>query len=264
MAVAQAEQEPTQFIHDPLVTPATGLLEHLLGPIAFNYQKSWGRAGIEIDFWTALNKINSFRPESTFLLTDKERSESYAQMHGTFVSVPSISELVFDLPTYVSVEQRAALPTPPNPTFLVCFSINCPEGYRVIQNGKDLSLARALVTGVPLPPGARRLAYSFMPVPPDDSLVPYYLRQLNADISSPVTMHEKGFDGITVAIMKESRPEHHVAGGGNVLVLHPRDKTEANVFAEMKEARRRDPYGIELVTQGNATLFSDMLSYGLP
>lgn len=263
MVLAQ-EDEPKRFIYDPIVTPATGLLEYFLGPMAFNFQTSWASVGIDMDFLPALQTVNKFRPESTYLLTNKEQVQLYAQLHGVPVRASSITDFVRDFPTHDSVIKKASWLPEPNSNLFVCFSLNCPGGYRVVQAGREQSLARTLVTGIPLPPGSRRLAYSFLPVPDRTSLTDYYLDTLGKNPPGPATMHENAFCGIAVAILNDSRPEHRVAGGGNVLVLHPRDDEEREVFAQMKEARRRDPDGIELVTKGNTTFFSDMLEYGLP
>ncbi len=257
MVVAPAEvRKETRYIENPLVVSAAQFPDYL-HQTAIKYQHTWTGAGICMSDDEAQREVASFHPASIFLLTDGR--EIFAQVHTAAIRVPSLIDLVRQFPTHASVRHQATEPPYPNPNFIVCFSLNCPPGYRVMHNGRETSLARALITGVPMPPGARRLAYSFVYVPPGQALMQHYIRHMyDGTLAGPVLMHEQGFGGISVAVINGSRPEHTLGGGGNVLVLHPRDEEEAHVFALMKQARR-DATSIETVPVGNAVVFADTL-----
>jgi hypothetical protein len=75
-------------------------------------------------------------------------------------------------------------------------------------------------------------------------------------------MHHS-FGAILFGALENSRPEHKAAGGGNMLVLYPKNKHEAELFEDIKRKRSEDPSKINFVADGNAILFEDMLNFEL-
>lgn len=248
------------LVNNTQIVCASSLSEIPLKSIAGIYSKTWAESGIVIDPETAYTKIARFNPDNIFLLMDSERKKTYATLLTALVEASSITDLVLQLPTYKSVEKLSEESLPHAPNFLVCFSLNCSNGYRVVDSlNRELSLARAILTGVPVPHGVRKLGYSFIPnVPLQTSLADHYLGCLHDTRKlGPVGMHE-ALGGITVATIANSRSEHTNAGGGNVLVLYPIDNEEAQVFAEVKRKRSEGPSQVTTVTENNVTYFCDI------
>jgi|GEM_PF-4460406 len=247
------------MVENPQVVPSSRIDDSFTKDRVKNYLETWKRAGIEMDPIQALRKIENFNPEVVFLLTNPDKTEVYAQIYTAFARVNSVREIGQKFPTYESIEKAAQKMIPSGPNLLICFSLNCPEGFRVLDRGVEMSLARAILTKLPTPKGVRKLAYSFMPnVSPETSLFEHYVKNLeNTKTLGPTGMHE-ALGGIAIGMIEASRLEHRSAGGGNVLVLYPINATEEKLFAKLKVARRGSPENLSIITEGNATYFEDV------
>lgn len=245
----ERKKDQIQIIENPRILHASDMHHIPFSAMAENYRHTWARSGIFFDQKTALNKILQFNPKNILLLTDVSGTKLFAQLYTSPLLVDSIQDFVTRFPTYRSIEKSAAENIPENPNIIVCFSLNCTEGFRVVdKSGKEISLARAMLT-VPQPKGVRKIAYSFIP-----NLTPGTFPTGN---DSPVAMHE-ALGGIRVADLINSRPEHALANGHNVIVIYPINQAEQEKFSVIKKLRQENPENVKSSTYGPAVFFEDV------
>lgn len=257
MATAELAVEKETLLEDVSVIRVGPRHKKLLPQLAQVYYRTWQPEGLCSDIDEALAKMGAFNPEDCFVVTRAD-SQIYALVQTLPVLLPSFAYLPHAYPTYASVEETcSAHAHSPNPNFIICFSINALPGYRVKTNSGSMSLARFLLTRVPAPPGANRLAYSrFSSVKPGSNLLTHYRKNLlRPENLGPVGMHE-AFGGLTVALIENSRLEDSRGGGGNVLLIYPKNEAEREAF---EAARARRLMHLPLTrTKGNITLLVDV------
>lgn len=236
-------------IENPHIFRASDMPKVPLNLMAENYRLTWAKAGIYLSFDEALNKVSAFNPKNIFLLMNTGSTELYAQLYTSPLFVKSIQDFITRFPTYKSIEESARKDGPEGPNIIVCFSLNCLDGFRTIDDtGREISLARAMLT-ISQTAGARKVAYSFIP-----NLIP---GALPTSAQGPVAMHE-ALGGLRVADLVSSRPEHVGANGHNVIVVYPLNANEKLRFDQIKLSRQESPSAVKLKVLDNAIFFEDV------
>lgn len=209
------ERLKPRIITDPKIVPVD--LERFGDRLSRIYYYSWGKEALCTSFAEARKKVFSFDPEHAFMLLDTATDLPYAVIHTLPIQAPTVVELIRQFPIYAAVEQASAMRmkfTAPNAR--ICFSITALPGFRVIQNGREQSLARTTILGIPQ--DYIQIPYSRISnLPPGISLFDF-VTQFGSDpkMLGPVGMHMT-LGARIVAVLPYSRPE----GGGNVLLRYP-------------------------------------------
>lgn len=227
----------------------------LLPQLAQIYFQTWNNEGLCPTYEEAFSKMESFNPDDTYVIID-DSNHVYALIQTLPVALDSPAGLPDQFPTYQSVESASTNHLQPNqPNFIICFSINALPGFRIQDNGKNVSLARYLLTNLPVPPNCHKIAYSRFRDHNDCSPLDFYLQnQDDPQKLGAVGMHEN-LGGITVAIIYNSRPEDIRGGGANVIVYYPNNQAEADRVNSIKSDRlKRSP---PVLIKENHALFLD-------
>lgn len=229
----------------------------LLSELAEIYFETWYEEGLCDTYEEAFSKMEAFDPENTFAVVDEDEFV-YALVQTLPVNLP-LARIPHDFPTYASVEAASASrQTTVDPNFLICFSINVLPGFRVKSPSGSISLARFLLSNLPVPEGANRVAYSrFNQVEPGITIFAHYQKNLyNPNRRGPAWMHE-GLGGLIAATIEQARPEDFLGGGGNAIVVYPKNDEQRDAF-ETARAERLLHFP-PTCAQGNIVTFDDVV-----
>lgn len=237
---------------------------YLKETLADHYFRAWRNLGLCSSLTEAQRRLDNYNDqgvfESSFIVSDNEKGKIYSLLLTTNVRADSLFELLLKIPKYRSFENRIFDASKGQIGFSVCFSITAEPGYRVKMGGDNISLSQFNLFGYETPEGFYKCAYSRLHGVKKQSLPGFYVRNVaNPYLLGATGMHEGAYGGLTLAIIKGSRPEDALGGEANTFILLPRDETQREINTQVISNRRGGFVPYEKI--GPYMIFRDIWPY---
>lgn len=234
--------------------------------LADHYWRAWGQHGLCKSLEEAYRRLNAYERvgvfESSFIALTPKRDKIYAALLTRNLRAESILDFCEKVPKYRFFEFPIPGADKGSLKISVCFSITAEGGFRVKNEDmpEDVSLSEFLIFGYKTAPGAYKTAYSRLAGVGRRSVIKYYAKNVSLPRQIGATgMHETAYGGVTLAIIKGSRPEDAEGGCANTFVLLPKDETQREINAQILENRKRGFVPFEKI--GPFILFLDTWPY---
>lgn len=261
---ALGQKEKKAVVNGLEVLKVGGDYSYLRSALSDHYFRAWSDQGLCVSPNEAKGRLDRYYEsgvfESSFIVARPEREKIYSLLLTVNIRADSTFDLLQKIPRYRSFESRVIGSDRGREGFSVCFSITSDSRFRAKKDSATISLSRLNLFEYETPPGYFKAAYSRLAGVGRSNPYRFYVRNLTKpQILGPTGMHEWAYGGVTLAIIKGSRPEDASGGGVNTFILLPRDGTQKEINAQILEGRKRGCVPYEKI--GSFLLFSDTWPY---